>query len=423
MPAALTASGSLPTPGRCPSRDKRLPSSLASAARQWVSWKELHEEPFRLFFPLAVLAGLLGVMLWPAMIWGWTETYPGPSHARLMIHGFFGGFILGFMGTAMPRLAESRPFTGREVIMLLAWFSGSVLANTFGWNGWGDMLFVLGLGTLFLFLRGRCHSGMSQPPPSFILVGLGFLSALVGLALQAASRWWETPLQVVLLGKLLSYHAFILLAILGAGGFLLPRFLGTGLRRKAGSEEEQTAIRRNDLRAAQLAGGAVLLSFGMEAMGWPVWSAMVRGASLSAFLCYHIPVERLRWSWKGVHPILLTGLVCIPAGILTAAWLPGVRVGLLHFELMGGFGLITLGVATRVVLGHSGRRDRLERAHPVLLAVLVMVLLGLSSRVSGEFLTRIQISHYLYAALAWVAGLALWAGWVLPGVLRPDPEG
>ena len=33
-----------------------------------------------------------------------------------------------------------------------------------------------------------------------------------------------------LLGRLWSYHAFILLCILGAGGFLLPRFLGVGAR-------------------------------------------------------------------------------------------------------------------------------------------------------------------------------------------------
>ena len=33
-----------------------------------------------------------------------------------------------------------------------------------------------------------------------------------------------------LLGRLWSYHAFILLCILGAGGFLLPRFLGMGAR-------------------------------------------------------------------------------------------------------------------------------------------------------------------------------------------------
>jgi len=376
-----------------------------------------------LFFPLATLAGLLGVLLWPAMIWGWIESYPGPSHARLMIHGFFGGFILGFMGTAMPRLVDSRPFNAREVGLLLTWFTGSVIANTIGSNGWGDILFVLGLGSLFFLLRARCHSGKTQLPATFILVAFGFVSALAGLALQAASRWWETPYQLVLLSKLLSYHAFILLAVMGAGGFLLPRFLGTGVRRKASDEAQAASLRRMDVRAAQLAAFFALLSYGMEALAWPVWAAMVRGACVSAFFCYHIPVERLRWSWQGVHPFLLIGLGCIPLGILAAAWLPGARVGLLHFELMGGFGLITLGVATRVVLGHSGGRSRLERTNPVLLSVFALVLLGLMARVSAEFLPHIQISHYLYAAFAWVVGLILWACWVLPGVMRPDPEG
>ena len=388
-----------------------------------MSWRELCEEPFRLFFPLATLAGIVGVMLWPAMIWGWMEGYPGPSHARLMIHGFFGGFVLGFMGTAMPRLAAAPPFRGREVGLLITWFLGSLVANALGWNGTGDVLFVFGLGTLFFFLRARCRAGISQPPPTFLLVVLGFASAVLGLGVQAFSRWSEPSIELLSLGKLLSYHAFILLAVMGAGGFLMPRFLGTGVRRKAGSDEEAAGIRRQDLRVAQVAGGAVLLSYGMEAAGWFLWAAMLRSASFVSFLCYHIPIERLRWSWKGVHPFLLTGLACIPIGILSASWLPGARIGLLHFELMGGFGLITLGVATRVVLGHSGRRERLERTQPILIAVLVLVLLGLLSRVSGEFLARIQMSHYLYAALSWVGGLVLWAWWVLPGVLRPDPEG
>jgi hypothetical protein len=82
---------------QCPRRAKRVASAAPGAIRRWVNFADLHHEPFRLFFPVAVIAGLIGVALWPVMLLGWMENYPGPSHARLMVQGFFGGFIFGFM--------------------------------------------------------------------------------------------------------------------------------------------------------------------------------------------------------------------------------------------------------------------------------------------------------------------------------------
>ena len=65
-------------------------------------------EPFRIFFPLATLFGLSGVSLWPLFFLGLHKFYPGPMHARLMIEGFLGGFVIGFLGTAGPRLLSAR---------------------------------------------------------------------------------------------------------------------------------------------------------------------------------------------------------------------------------------------------------------------------------------------------------------------------
>src|SRR5436190_21845692 len=105
----------VPAPG-CPRRARR--ATAAPPQKGWASFADFHHEPFRIFFPVATLAGLIGVALWPALLLGWTQNYPGPSHARLMVQGFFGGFILGFMGTAMPRLVGGRPFSAREAFSL-----------------------------------------------------------------------------------------------------------------------------------------------------------------------------------------------------------------------------------------------------------------------------------------------------------------
>ncbi|NDD39822.1 MAG: hypothetical protein EB082_15680, partial [Verrucomicrobia bacterium] len=70
--------------------------------RERLTFAELHREPFRLFFPAATLAGLYGVLLWVPLLLGWTADYPGATHARMMVQGFFAGFMFGFLGTSMP---------------------------------------------------------------------------------------------------------------------------------------------------------------------------------------------------------------------------------------------------------------------------------------------------------------------------------
>lgn len=44
------------------------------------------------------------MMIWPLYVWKVTSVYPGMPHARIMIEGFLGCFVTGFLGTALPRL-------------------------------------------------------------------------------------------------------------------------------------------------------------------------------------------------------------------------------------------------------------------------------------------------------------------------------
>jgi uncharacterized protein involved in response to NO len=414
--ATPDSSAVTPAPGRCPRHASRTPSTVLQETRRWVRFADFHHEPFRLFFPVATLAGIIGVALWPVMLLGWTENYPGPSHSRLMVQGFFGGFILGFMGTAMPRLLSVSPFSAREAFSLLALFLGNVGANTLGMNVAGDLLFIGELVFLFSLLKSRCHSGRDRPPPSFVLVGLAFACAIAGTALQLAGRRWELSPPLELLARLLSYHGFVLLAVLGAGGFLLPRFLGLGVRRKFPESPGESPEWKGAARIAKSAGALILLTYLLEVIGWSRFAGAARALIVVGYLAYEMPLERLRWNWRGVQWQLIVGLICIPVGVFAAGWFSGMRLTLSHLELVGGFALITTGVATRVVFGHTGGREKVERFHPWLTAAAVLMLLGLASRITGDFLPGIQRSHYLYGAACWIAAC------VLPRVLRPDPE-
>ena len=407
-------------PLRCPRHLRQRDPAMPPSER--LTFSHLHQEPFRLFFPVATMAGLVGVSLWLPMLLGWTSDYPGVAHARLMVQGFFSGFIFGFLGTSLPRLLEVPMLTAKEALPLLALHVATFVAHTLGATVVGDGLFAGEVILWFALLKGRCHAKRDLPPPSFVLLGLAFACGLVGTGLFHAARNWELAAEWELLAKLLSYHAFVLLCVLGAGGFLLPRFLGLGVRRKFAPASTVTPEWRAAARFAGVVGLFLVGSYALEASGWARGAVTLRAALIVGFLWRELPLERLRWTWSGVQWLLVVGLACLPLGVLASGWLPGWRVGMSHLELLGGLGLITFGVATRVVFGHSGQRAQLERFHPVLTTAAGLMLLGLLNRLSGDLVPSTMVSHYLYGALCWCAGVLLWSVRVLPQVLRPDPE-
>src|SRR5690349_5251436 len=201
-----------------------LSKPLKTSSR--ITLKDFGKEPFRIFFPAAVLAGITGVGLWPLYFWGVTQFYPGQLHARIMACGLFGGFIFGFLGTAMPRMLSAKPLHIGEVAILLTFYIGMVATFAFSQLLLGDALFLLLLTTFVAFMVRRAASRRDTPPPGFVLVGLALFSAATGSVLGVLQHYRDLDAFWVTLQRLLSYQGFVLLPILGIGPFILPRFFG-----------------------------------------------------------------------------------------------------------------------------------------------------------------------------------------------------
>src|SRR5437763_838668 len=114
----------------------------AIVAKDQIPFAHFGREPFRIFFPAGVLAGIVGVSLWPLYFMRVTEFYPGLSHARIMACGFFGAFIFGFLGTAMPRMLSANPLCLIEVIPLVLLHTTMVVSFAAGQILLGDILFL-----------------------------------------------------------------------------------------------------------------------------------------------------------------------------------------------------------------------------------------------------------------------------------------
>ena len=387
-----------------------------------ITLKDLGKEPFRVFFPAGVLAGIVGVALWPLYFWGVTEFYPGQIHARIMACGLFGGFIFGFLGTAIPRMLSANPLRVGEVIPLLLLHLAMVFSFAAGKIFVGDILFLSMLVGFLTCIAIRASKRKDTPPPGFVLVGLALLCVMSGTILAVVQNFREMETFWITLQRLLMYQGFVLLPILGIGPFILPRFFGMPNKHDF---PEMLAPSKDWMKKAVLAlaiGIIIVGSFFMEAKGWHRFAHGVRFAATLVYLFFEMPFHRAPKVSTVYGLAIRLAFLGVLAGFLAVAIFPVYRITLLHLTLVGGFAVVTFVVATRVVFGHSGKIELLKGRNRWLLISVGMTLFGMATRMSGDFWPKVMQSHYIYGAILWIAGVLLWSIYVLPKVLIADRE-
>jgi hypothetical protein len=325
---------------------------------------------------------------------------------------------MGFLGTAFPRLLDVPRVTLGETLG----FAGALLATAglhfTGHTAAGDELFFMTLVMLVLAMAFRSILRKDTPPPAFILVGLGILSALAGDAVEIVGQIAPTTLAgpAATMGRLLLFQGYLLLPIMGIGAFLLPRFFSMPGRQ---SFPDSTGLPPGWKRRALFAlvcGMALILSFALEAAGWLRWGYGLRAGAVILYFIREVPVHRAGLGGGTLALGIRVALVSIPCGyILMTCW-PARAISFLHIVFITGFSLITLTVATRVILGHSGQSHLFRATLRSMLLMVSLLAVAMLTRVSADWMPAMQMRHYAYAALLWIAGVLTWIVVVLPGV-------
>lgn len=373
------------------------------------------EEPFRLFFPIGVILGIIGVSLWPLYYAGLVTTYPGTAHARLMIEGFMASFIIGFLGTAGPRITSTRHFSRVELITLLTLDLLSAGLHFGGSSRAGDVLFVFCLA-FFLFVIGkRFFRRKDSPPPNFALVGLGLLNGLAGALLLGLfeNEAYSTQYRI---GAALLGQGFVLLPILGVAPFLLLRLLDV-----PGSDdlpESRTLPLGWMARAAFAAtiGLIVDATFVAEAFDATAVATWVRLGAVAVYLI----ARMIRRGRSFLGDCLRAGIVAVVVGIAVETLWPQYRIGALHIIFISGFSFIVLTVAIRVIFGHSGNAPLFRKRLPFFIIVAVLILLAMLSRYVADLAPKARTVHLVAAAFAWLIAALIWMVRVIPKVAIPD---
>jgi uncharacterized protein involved in response to NO len=210
----------------------------------------------------------------------------------------------------------------------------------------------------------------------------------------------------------------VLSLVLGLGGLLVPTFtmMPRPLVVPGIAGPGQRAPRRRFYLPLT---AALLAAFGFEALGWGAVAAWLRAGVGTALLLLVWKLFRLPGK-RDVPGFATWGSGwLILAGLWAAALDPAHGVAAYHLVFVGGYGLLTMGIATRVVVTHGGFSLAREKLllHPVAAAA---VLAALAARLSAEVLLarsgRAYVAALGVSGALWVAAWSWWA-WQAAGPL------
>ena len=378
-------------------------------------------EPYRILFPLGTVFGFLGVAVWPLAALGWAPSPPAQSHPRLMIEGFVGSFLIGFLGTSLPRLLEIRPLSGNLLLLVsVSLLTGSVL-QLLGGQWAGDLLFAFSLLLPLTFFALRFRDWKTSAPPSFILVVLGVLGAVAGAFLQAekTAGMRMSPL-VQQFGALLLFQGLPLLPLLGLSAFFLPRLYSGESEKTQPAADRSSGERVRSVLLATGAGLLILTSFLLEAGGSRLPGGLLRAATAFGYLALTLPLSPELFGRGTVAAASRLALGLSLLGLLLASFLS--PTGSLHLFFLGGVGLMILAIGARVVYGLSGRSFLLRFRFIPFEFAIGGLMAALLTRIAADQIPSWRSPLLSVSALLWMAALALWTFAVLPFVLCPDAE-
>jgi uncharacterized protein involved in response to NO len=376
--------------------------------------------PYRVLFPLGILFAMVGAVLWPLHA-AHLIPYPVPLHPRLMIQGFEHCFILGFLLTAMPSFLHAARASARELGVALAAMAGFLVCALAGVWVVAEALYLVTL-LLILTMAARRFRTAQPPPEEFLFVGAGLVMGLVGGTLELLSEAgvWTEPaprfgLHVIGFGMVLSI-------VLGVGGLLVPTF--TSMREPLvipGLARPHERLPRRGLYAVLLC--ALVGSLVLEATRHPAAAVRLRAAAGTVLLLwvwklFRMPGARDRLSYS----LWIAGWMLL-AGLWIAALFPFRALPGFHVLFIGGMGLLTAGIATRVTVRHGGHPIAVE-SRVLRLAVPALLLLALLMRLVAETSPERALLWLSASALLWIVGWIVWGGGAiryLRNVREPSP--
>lgn len=381
---------------------------------------------FRPFFLAAAAFGAIAMAWWSWLLASGSSSFELPLtsamwHAHEMVFGYLLAVIAGFLLTAVGNWTGKKMPTGAGLLGLVAlWSAGRVAMAFYGaLPSWLVASLVVASPLALLAVVGQRVIAAGSRRNYGVLVILSLFSVLAlaaQLGIAGVGRWGFWP---PLLGAL---HLAVVLNLV-IGGRIIPLF--TRNRTKTPTRSVPW-LDRLSLASAALTGALVVVATSVAAS--PALSYTLAGVAMVAAL---LNAARMR-TW-GVGPglrvpmlavlhVAYIGLVLGYFALALSTVLPIVNsVTSLHLFTVAGMGLMTVGMVTRVTLGHTGRvieDDVAVRAVYVLMSLAAVIRLF---DYAGQPLVT-QLSQVV-SGLLFAASLLVACVWAWPRLTAPRPDG
>jgi uncharacterized protein involved in response to NO len=396
------------------------PRSLlaTSAAPAQTLRPALLAKGFRPFFLLAAALAVVALPVWLAAFAGSLDVlaYLGPMywHAHEMVFGFAGAVIAGFLLTAVSNWTGRDTAVGRALgALALLWLAGRaalLVADLLprGLAAGIDLAFLPALAITCArpIIATRNHRNLG-----FIVMLAALWLANVGVhlgALGVRPEWLR-------LGNLVGVD-LVILAIVLVSGRVVPMF--TRNATKVDSIRNIPVLDR-----AAIAGVALLVLLDASGLAAHAATAVagITGALTLARTAFwgarHTANQPLLWILHLGHAFIPIGLLLRAASALFTA-IPSSSA--LHALTAGAIGAVTLGMMTRVGLGHTGRMLAVPRA---IAAAFAILLAGAALRVVAPFFPVHYVALVTLSGILWAASFATYLATYAGALVSPRVDG
>ncbi len=371
-------------------------------------------DPYRILFPLGLVHAIVGTVVWILFSLD-LSTYPGLTHPHRMMGGFLFSFATGFMMTAIPRFTGTARSSKLE-LLLAAILSLSALFTPTPLAVLGMLLFI---STFFV---RRFLSKFFALPPHFLFLPIGLILGITGSILLILVQSQTIAATYTIPGKVFLYHGTMLAFLLGIGATLISALLGWAAppTHHIESVKSTTHTRKSSLRnwiIPSLQAGIFLLGFAAElnldpSIGRGLRAICATWIGMQNWRLYRLPKLYARlpfWIWISAWVLLI--------GLWIHALFPVLDIHAAHLIFISGFGLMTLLVASRVILAHGRYPLDLESKSRIYAVIGILILMTATTRFTAQWTPSI-FQHFAYAAAIWIVALIAWGSLFLPKMLR-----
>jgi len=399
-------------------------------------WKTFTAAPHRMMMFAGSLQLVLTLLYWCAELTlryfgdaSLPATVPGFwAHGYLMLYSLFPYFFFGFLMTTYPRWMSGPLIEeSRYVASFLVMVAGTVLvyAGLFTHTallGAGALVQAVGwaIGLADMYRVFRAASARDKTHESYLNVYLflgGTGMAVFGLGvLQNDPRWVQASLTLGLWG-------FVLPVLITVAHRMLPFFSSTVLKPYTVVQPMWVLPALPLLFAGHVASELLglwawrfLFDLPLAGIGFYLTA---RWGLRRSFEVRLLAILHMAFAWFGIG----MALYALDSLLLLTGSGPSLARAPLHALGIGLVGGMTLAMASRVSLGHSGR--------PLVADNLVWYCCwGLQAtallRVAGDLPATLRlfgVPTTFWAALLWLAVMLVWAGRFAPLYLRPRVDG